>query len=160
MIDKLKLAVDLRNSKNYTESKNLMLELVQEFPEDAYINYQCAWTFDSLGDENGAVPYYEKAINGNLSPQDLENAYLGLGSTYRTIGKYEKSEETFLKGIALFPENQALQTFYAMTLYNLSEHQHAMAVLLEIIAHTSSDSSVSMYQEAIKFYADKLDRTW
>lgn len=160
MIDKLKHAVSLREGKNFIDSNKLMLELVTTYPEDAYINYQCAWSFDSLGEEAAAVPYYEKAINGNLDPLDLENAYLGLGSTYRTIGKFEKSEETFLKGISLFPNNQALQVFYAMTLYNLAEHQHAMSILLEIITKTPTDSSVLMYQEAINFYADKLDKTW
>ncbi len=120
--EQLARAIQLRTENKKQESNQLLVKMVEQYADDAVVNYQCAWSFDVLGEELKAVPYYEKAIQQGLSGTDLEGAILGLGSTYRTLGEYEKSEKVFLQGIALFPTNKALQVFYAMTLYNLQEH--------------------------------------
>ncbi|WP_225744999.1 tetratricopeptide repeat protein [Marinilactibacillus sp. Marseille-P9653] len=80
------------------------------------MNYQCAWSYDLLREEEKAVPFYKKAIDLGLDGEDLEGALLGLASTYRTLGRYEESERTFLKGLELFPTNNAVKVFFAMTL--------------------------------------------
>jgi tetratricopeptide (TPR) repeat protein len=156
----LEKAVELRESGNHKESKELLMKLVQEFPNNASINYQCAWSFDLLGEESKAVPFYEKAIKLGLSSKELEGALLGLGSTYRTLGEYEKSKSIFLKGIESFPENRAIQTFYSMTLYNLNEHSKAMELLLKCLIDTTTDDEISKYKKAIDFYSNKLDEIW
>ena len=153
-------AIELRMEDKYKELNELLLSLVTACPEDAFINYQCAWSFDVLGEETQAVPFYEKAIHLGLSGKELEEALLGLGSSYRALGNYEKSKDVFLKGIALFPNNRALQIFYSMTLYNLKEHHQAMELLLNCLADTTTDLEILSYQKAIHFYSDKLDDTW
>ncbi|WP_280512914.1 tetratricopeptide repeat protein [Carnobacterium inhibens] len=55
------------------------------------MNYQCAWSYDLLGEEKKAVPFYEQSIKLGLVGEDLEGAYVGLGSTYRTLGGIQKS---------------------------------------------------------------------
>ncbi|WP_026675286.1 tetratricopeptide repeat protein [Alkalihalobacterium bogoriense] len=160
MKKQLDKALELRKNGSHKESNEWLMRLVEEFPEDAYINYQCAWSFDLLGEEANAVPYYEKAIKIGLPPKDLEGALLGLGSTYRTLGEYEKSKKTFQKGIEQFPHNRAIQTFYAMTLYNLNEHHKAMELLLKCLIETTNDPEIKSYKRAIEFYSDKLDQIW
>lgn len=59
---KLNKALDLRKNGNFKESNEVLSELVREFPEDALYNYQYAWSFDILGEEEKAVPYYEKML--------------------------------------------------------------------------------------------------
>ncbi|WP_223555531.1 MULTISPECIES: hypothetical protein [Lysinibacillus] len=44
-----------------------MVALVKEDPENGYYQYQCAWTYDSLGKEKEAAPQYEKAIRLGLN---------------------------------------------------------------------------------------------
>ncbi|UCZ55110.1 tetratricopeptide repeat protein [Bacillus shivajii] len=160
MINELDRAIDLRKSGNHKGSNELLMKLVSEFPNDASINYQCAWSFDILGEEAKAVPYYESAIKLGLPPKDLEGALLGLGSTYRTLGEYDKSRNTFLKGIELFPNNKAIQVFYSMTLYNLNDHSKAMELLLKCLIDTTNDAEIFSYKKAIHFYSDKLDEIW
>ncbi|MEH7381014.1 tetratricopeptide repeat protein [Bacillus sp. JJ1533] len=156
----MKTAMELRKEGRLKESNERLLKLVKENPENPQLNYQVAWSFDVLGLESEAVPFYENAIKLGLPDEDLEGALLGLGSTYRTLGEYEKSETTLLKGIELFPENHALKAFYAMALYNLGSYAEAMELLLKSLAGTSSDTSLQRYKRAIEFYADKLDETW
>ncbi|WP_067725574.1 tetratricopeptide repeat protein [Oceanobacillus damuensis] len=153
-------AIDLRKTGDHQESNELLMKLVQKFPDNASINYQYAWSFDLLGEESKAVPFYENAIELGLSSKELEGALLGLGSTYRTLGDYERSKRTFLKGIELFPHNRAIQTFYSMTLYNLNEHSKAMELLLKCLIDTTVDDEILSYKEAIDFYSNKLDEIW
>ncbi|MBD3109290.1 tetratricopeptide repeat protein [Bacillus sp. AGMB 02131] len=158
--EQLVRAIELRKEDKKKESNQILLNLVEEYPDDAFVNYQCAWSFDVLGEESKAVPYYEEAIKQGLSGKDLEGAILGLGSTYRTLGEYEKSKSIFLKGIEFFPNNKAIQAFYSMTLYNLNENNKAMEILLKLLIDTTTDSEILSYKKAIFFYSDKLDEIW
>ncbi|MDF2016257.1 tetratricopeptide repeat protein [Priestia megaterium] len=160
MNNKLGKALALRKNGNHKESNELLSELVKEFPDDALYNYQCAWSFDILGEEEKAVPFYENAIKIGLPSKDMEGAVLGLGSTYRALGEYEKSKETFWKGMELFPDNHVIKVFYSMTLYNLKEHSQAMQLLLKCLINTTNDNEILSYKRALNFYSDKLDQTW
>ncbi|MGG2087259.1 tetratricopeptide repeat protein [Priestia aryabhattai] len=160
MNNKLDKALALRKNENHKESNELLSELVKEFPDDALYNYQCAWSFDILGEEEKAVPFYENAIKIGLPSKDMEGAVLGLGSTYRALGEYEKSKETFLKGMELFPDNHVIKVFYSMTLYNLKEHSKAMELILKCLLNTTNDNEILSYKRALNFYSDKLDQTW
>lgn len=153
-------AIELRHEGKTVESNEILLKVVEAFPSDPYVNYQCAWSFDLLGKETEAIPFYEKAIDLGLSGKDLEGAILGLGSSYRTIGEYEKAKGVFQTGLNLFPNNRALKVFYSMVLYNLNEHQNAMEILLTSLVETTADEDILHYKRAIQFYSDKLDQTW
>ena len=160
MNNKLDKALALRKNGNHKESNELLSELVKECPDDALYNYQCAWSFDLLGEEEKAVPFYENAIKIGLPSKDMEGAVWGLGSTYRALGEYEKSKDIFLKGIELFPDNHVIKVFYSMTLYNLKEHSKAMELILKCLLNTTSDNEILSYKKALNFYSDKLDQTW
>ncbi|WP_057776630.1 tetratricopeptide repeat protein [Cytobacillus dafuensis] len=159
-MERLNRSIEWRKEGKQVESNKLLVELVKEYPMDAIVNYQCAWSYDLLGEESKAVPYYEDAIKLGLSGQDLEGAFIGLGSTFRALGEYEKSKQVFQKGISQFPNNQVLQVFYSMTLYNLDEHQNAMQILLKCLLDNTQDEEILNYKNAISFYSDKLDRVW
>ncbi|WP_117149131.1 tetratricopeptide repeat protein [Paraliobacillus zengyii] len=156
----LENGIKLRKNGKQEESNELFKKLVKEFPDNASITYHCAWSFDLLGEESKAVPFYENAINLGLSSEELEGAILKLGSTYRTLGEYQKSENTFVRGIDLFPNNKAIQVFYAMTLYNLKNQEKAMELLIKVLINTTNDEEIISYKKAIDFYSDKLDEVW
>lgn len=156
----LETAIQLRREGKLKESNEILINLVNKYPNNSIINYQCAWSFDVLGLEKEAVQYYEKAIMLGLPDEDLQGAFLGLGSTYRTLGEYEKSKEVLEKGLARFTDDKAMKVFYAMTLYNLNDYSKAMEILLTNLAETSSDENIKKYKKAIEFYSDKLDEIW
>ncbi|WP_286197458.1 tetratricopeptide repeat protein [Bacillus sp. ISL-34] len=156
----LEEALSLRGKKEFEKSNRLLMELAKQNPGDAVIQYHCAWSLDILGFEVKAVPYYEAALKLGLPKEDEKGAFLGLGSTYRTIGEYEKSRQTLETGLAQFPEDKALLVFRAMAFYNLGQHDLAMESLLKIIAETSKDQEIQSYAKAIEFYSDKLDKVF
>ena len=158
--ERLASAINLRESENHEEARQLLLALHSEFPEDPQVNYQCAWIHDLLGLEREALPFYEKAIQAGLGRDELKSALLGMGSTYRCIGEYQRSIETFQDALTVFPDSQEFNVFLGMAYYNIGEYSKAMEVLLNSLASTSSDPGILRYQRAIRFYSDKLDQTW
>ncbi|OMC84124.1 tetratricopeptide repeat protein [Viridibacillus sp. FSL H8-0123] len=159
-MQRLEKVLQLREKNLLRDSNQLMMDIHRDFPEDGLVNYQTAWSLDVLGLENEAILYYEKAILLGLNNQDEPNAYLGLGSTYRTIGEYQKSEKVFQEGITKYPNFKALQVFYAMTLFNLKKHEDSIGQLLDVIISSTKDESIKEYERAIHFYKDKLHLVW
>ena len=158
--NRLASAVHLRESENHEEARQLLLALHAELPDDPQVNYQCAWIHDLLGLEKEAIPFYEKAVQTGLRSDDLKSALLGMGSTYRCIGQYQKSIETFQQALTLFPNSHEFNVFLGMAYYNIGEHAKAMELLLNSLVDTSTDEGILRYQRAIRFYSDKLDQTW
>jgi tetratricopeptide (TPR) repeat protein len=154
-------AVRQRQQGQAEEARALLLELSQRYPGDAEVAYQTAWAHDTLGLEAEAVPFYERSLAvGELSATDRAGAFLGLGSTYRALGRYTESTATLRRGCAEFPDDRALDVFLAMTLYNLGEARESCSLLLKLLAATSADEQVRRYRRAIEFYADDLDATF
>jgi tetratricopeptide (TPR) repeat protein len=158
--EKLASAIQLRESEKPEEARQLLLEWHSEFPNDPQVNYQCAWVHDLLGLEHEAIPFYEKAIQSGLDSNDLKSALPGMGSTYRCIGEYHKSIDTFQYALTLFPNAHEFNVFLAMAYYNIGQHAEAMEMLLNSLVNTSKDEGILHYQRAIRFYSDKLNQTW
>ncbi|HEX7254839.1 MAG TPA: tetratricopeptide repeat protein [Gaiellaceae bacterium] len=158
--ERLAHAVALREQGELERARQLLLELRAELPDDAQIAVQTAWVHDSLGFEEEAVEHYEAALAGELSDEELRAAFLGLGSTYRTLGRDADSDRTFRQGIERFPDFRALRVFHAMTLYNLDRPREAVSELIHVLLETSSDSSIERYRRSLTAYAQDLDRSW
>jgi tetratricopeptide (TPR) repeat protein len=158
--ERLASAINLRESDKHEEARQFLLELHADFPDDPQANYQCAWIHDLLGLEREAIPFYEKAIQSGLSGDYLKSALLGMGSTYRCIGEYQKSIETFQHALNLFPNSHEFKVFLGMAYYNIGQHAKAMELLLNSLVDTSSDEGILRYQRAIRYYSDKLNQTW
>lgn len=160
MQTQLAQAIEHRTAQRFDEAKTLFAQLYAENPDDPLVNYHYAWLHDSMGEESAAVPFYERAIAAGLPDADLRGAMLGLGSTYRTLGEYQKSVDLLRRGMFRFPEAGEFPVFLAMALYNTGDHAEAMELLLKVIADTADDDGIQSFQRAILFYADKLDEVW
>jgi tetratricopeptide (TPR) repeat protein len=153
-------ALALRQSGQHEEARELLLELVERYPDDAQVQYQTAAVHDAMGFEREAIPFYERALELGLPEPVQAGAMLGMGSTWRTLGEYDRAVEVLRTGADAFPDMRALDVFLAMALYNQGKHREAMERLLLIIVDTSEDDSIRGYERAIRYYADKLDQIW
>ena len=130
--EKLASSIQLRESYKHKEARQILLALHADFPDDPQVNYQCGWIYDLLG----------------------------LGSTYRCIGEYQKSIETFRHALTLCPDSHEFNVFLGIAYYNTGEYSKAMELLLNTLTGTSSHEGILRYRRAIRFYSDKLDQTW
>ncbi|MBI5962414.1 MAG: tetratricopeptide repeat protein [Chloroflexi bacterium] len=160
LISTLKDADKLRAKNRHEEARQLLVQLAAEFPTNPVVQYRTACVYDFLGREREAIPYYYAAIENDLPEADLRGAYLGLGSTYRTLGQYVESKKILLEGLEHFPDANEMKVFLAMTLYNLGENHEAVSSLLKLITDTTSDEIIENYERAIRFYADDLNKKW
>lgn len=145
---------------SFDQAMAILHRELDERPTDPQIYYQIAWTHDALGKEGDAAPAYEQAIAAGLEGEDLQGAYLGLGSTYRCLGEYKKSAEVFGRARAKFPEDKALTAFQALTNFNLGKYEESVGSLIKLLAETSADPAIQQYRKALLFYSDKLNQTF
>jgi tetratricopeptide (TPR) repeat protein len=150
----------LRQTGQHEAARDALLELARQHPADATVQYQTARIHDYLGLEREAIPFYLAALQHGLTGDDLRGAYLGLGSTYRTLGMYTESKAILLEGLTCFPQAQEMTAFLAMTRYNLGEHHEAVASLLRLLMETTSDADLKSFERPILLYAENLDQMW
>lgn len=153
-------AVRLREEGQLEQAKQLFLSLLRKDEKNPRLHAYCAWCYDSLGEERQAVAHYERAIRLGLTGEELAESYLGLGSTYRALGRYAEAEQLFAEAIEYFPNHGALKVFQAMTHYNVGRHEEATGALLELLASPKPDESIARYRRAIAFYARNLNETY
>ncbi|MEF2965853.1 tetratricopeptide repeat protein [Paenibacillus sp. M1] len=156
----LEEAIQLRESGHLEEARFILLELVEQEPMNPSVWYQCAWVHDVMGAEGAAVPYYKKALELGLTGEERQGAYLGLGSTYRTLGMYNEAQFILEEAINEYPDRREFQVFYAMVRFNQKEYGESIEILLKQLAETSNDIGIQTYKKAILFYSDKLNQTW
>lgn len=113
-----------------------------------------------MGFEEEAVGHYEAALAGDLSDDELRSAFLGLGSTYRALGRDADSDRIFRQGIERFPDFRPLRVFRALTAYNLGEPREAVADMVRLLLETTSDEEILRYRRSLAAYAEDLDRSW
>lgn len=160
MKSQLEKIIQLRKENKPEQALIILAELLKSSPNDPAFNYQMAWTCDFMGKGSEAIPFYEKAIANGLSGEDRKGALLGLGSTYRCLGEYQKSLKVFDQAIAEFSEDRSLKVFRALTLHNLGKPETAIEQLLIQLLDTTGDVSIKTYDKALRFYSDKLSETW
>ena len=153
-------AAKLREKDLHEEARQILVQLAVEFPTNPVVQYRTACVYDFLGREREAIPYYLAAIKNDLPEPDLRGAYLGLGSTYRTLGQYAESKKILLEGSSRFPDANEMKIFLAMTLYNLGEDHAAVSSLLKLMTKTTFDEKIKEYEPAILFYAQDLNKKW
>jgi tetratricopeptide (TPR) repeat protein len=150
----------LRREGKHDEARLLAAELAASSPQDAELQYEAASVHDYLGREAEAIPFYTAAIAGDLKPEARRGAYLGLGSTYRTLGMYSEAKTSLVEGLGRFPDANELKVFLAMVLYNLGESKQAIESLLFILVETTIDVNIQGYRRAIELYAQDIERSW
>jgi tetratricopeptide (TPR) repeat protein len=156
----LESAIRLREVGDCQEAESLLTRGLADSPDDAEANYQMAWLHDLQGREREAVPFYVRAIAGDLPDGERRGALLGLGSTYRALGEYPEAVEVLRRGVSEFPADRAMQTFLALALYNVGEHRQAVDLLLKHLVETTSDPGIRSYEKALRFYTGRLDEVW
>jgi tetratricopeptide (TPR) repeat protein len=148
---------ELRAGGRHEEAREYLIELAKLTPGDAEVLFEAASVHDYLDLEAEALAYYTAAIAAGLSGESLRSAYLGLGSTYRILGRFQESLDTFEQGLHHFPDAREFHVFSAMTYYNLGRYHESVSVLLRVIADTTSDSNLRSYERPIRLYAEDLN---
>ena len=156
----LKDVIRLRRQERYDESREILDSLLSDDPHNPEYLAQYAFALDNQGQEEAAIGYYRKALEHNPKKDLYTQISLGLGSSLRAIGRYEEAVEVLEEGVSKDPRHAALQTFYALSLYNVGRYQESVRILAGLLVRTSSDRQVKAFKEALEIYADDPDKVW
>lgn len=147
----------LKTAGRLQEALAELLELAAENPDSPLVSYECASAYDRLGDEEAAIPLYERAIANGLSGDELRGALVGLGSSRNVVGDRDGAVAAFERGRAQFPGAREFDVFLALALHGLKQHGQALRMALLALIDTTFDPNIRKYERAIRYYADSLD---
>ena len=150
----------LREQDELEESQAVLLALMDDFPEDPVVLYEVGGSYDVLGEERDAIPYYEDAIEEGLSGPDLQECLICLGSCHRVIGEFAAAVKVLETAVAQFPENKSGHVFLSLAYYANSQKEAAMRTLLDVLLQTTTNEDILSYTDVFEFYKDNLEEIW
>ncbi|MGZ0149023.1 tetratricopeptide repeat protein [Kribbella sp. WER1] len=130
-------------------------KLLGEHPDNPYVLYEVGGSYDTAGQEETAVGYYERALPG-LSGETRRKCLVQYGSTLRNLGRFDESLALFKKACAEYPESDSLRVFKALTLHAGGHQDKALATLLLVIADKVDSPEIKRYEAAIRGNAEYL----
>ncbi|MBK7897261.1 MAG: tetratricopeptide repeat protein [Candidatus Promineifilaceae bacterium] len=150
----------LRRNDELDASQELLLDLLAEHPNDPLVLYEVGGSYDVLGEEKEAIPYYQKAIKAGLDGEDLQECLVCLGSSHRNVGNFDDAVETLEKAVKQFPDDNSGKVFLALAYYSDGREDEAVRLLLELLLETTSDENILDYADPLDYYKDNLDEVW
>ena len=130
-------------------------KLLAEYPDNPYVLYEVGGSYDTDGQEEKAILYYERALPG-LSGDTRRKCLLQYGSTLRNLGRFDDSLDVFKKACAEFPESDSLRVFKALTLHAAGHKDKSLATLLLVIADRVDTPEIKRYEASIRGNAEHL----
>ena len=150
----------LRSDDKLEESQDLLLELLEDFPDDPVVLFETGGSYDVMGLEPEAIPYYRQAIDQGLEGDALYECMICLGSSQRLVGDFDDAVDTLEEAREQFPENDGAQAFLALAYYSNDQVEEAISLLLDLLVRTSSSAQLRDYADALEYYKDNLDEIW
>jgi tetratricopeptide (TPR) repeat protein len=150
----------LRREDELDASQELLLGLLAEHPKDPLVLYEVGGSYDIMGEEKEAIPYYQKAIKAGLDGEDLQECLVCLGSSHRNVGNFTEAVETLEKVVDQFPDDNSGKVFLALAYYSDGREDEAVRLLLELLLETTNDQNILDYADPLDYYKDNLDEVW
>lgn len=153
-------AKELRREDELEASQELLLNLLAEYPNDPLVLYEVGGSYDVMGEEKEAIPYYQKAIKAGLDGEDLQECLVCLGSSHRNVGNFTEAVETLEKVVNQFPDDNSGTVFLALAYYSDGREDEAVRLLLALLLETTNDQNILDYADPLDYYKDNLDEVW
>ncbi len=152
-------ARSLRRNDDLEASQALLLELMEKYPDHPLVLFEVGGSYDVLGEEEMAVPYYRQAIAAGLEGDDLQECLICLGSSLRVLGDAEEAVSILEQAVEEYPERNSTRVFLALAQYSNGEAAQAVSILLSLLLETTADEDILSYADALDYYVDNLDET-
>lgn len=156
----LERARELRREDRLEESQDLLFELLDALPEDPDVLFEVGGSFDVMGLEPEAIPYYRQAIEYGLEDEALTECMICLGSSQRLVGEFQDAVETLEEAVELYPMSESAKAFLALAYYSNEQYEEAMSLLLDLIIRTTKDDELLAYADTLDYFKDNLDERW
>lgn len=150
----------LRQEDKLDESEELLLALLEEYPDDPLVLFEVGGAYDVMGLETEAIPYYERAIDEGLLGPELLECLICLGISQRAIGDFEEAIDALEQAVNDFPDDNSSKSFLALAYYSNQQYSESVRLLLDLLLTTTNDEQILSYADTLDFYKDNLDEVW
>lgn len=158
--DTIERAKQLRSEDSLEESQELLFELLSEYPDDPEVLFEVGGSFDVMGLEPEAMPYYRQAIDSGLEGEALAECLICLGSSQRLVGDFQDAVDTLEEAVEEFPESESAKAFLALAYYSNEQYTESVSLLLDLIVRTTNDDELRVYGDTLDYFKDNLDEQW
>lgn len=149
----------LRRADDLEASQNLLLELMEHRADHPLVLFEVGGSYDVMGEEEMAIPYYRRAIEAGLDGNDLQECLICLGSTLRVVGEYEDAVNFLEQAVDEFPSRKSGRAFLALAHYSNGDVEQAVRELLSLLLETTTDEDILAYADTLEYYKDNLDES-
>jgi tetratricopeptide (TPR) repeat protein len=129
--------------------------LLEQHPENAVVVYEVAGAYDTSGDEETALGYYERALSLGLGGDVLRRCLCQYASTLRWLGRYDDSLRALERAQREFPDSDAVSVFRALTLNDAGNTDAAVAELLALVTR-HDDTDLGRWRDGLRGLAEWL----
>ncbi|WP_426515550.1 tetratricopeptide repeat protein [Diaminobutyricibacter sp. McL0618] len=158
---RLREIFDARDRENMQPTIEAFLAVLKEHPGDGIVLYDVGGSYDTAGEEETALGYYERAMDAGLEGDILRRCLLQYGSTLRALGRYDESLEALDRALALFPDSPSVRMWHALSLHAAGRSDAAVAELMELAIDEVRTPDLLRYEAAVRgnaTYLRDLDR--
>ncbi|MBW8871788.1 MAG: tetratricopeptide repeat protein, partial [Leifsonia sp.] len=130
-------------------------KLLTEHPDNPYVLYEVGGSYDTDGQEEKAIGYYERALPA-LTGETRRKCLLQYGSTLRNLDRFDESLAALDRARDLFPESESVRVWHALSLHAAGRSDRAVAELMELAADRIRTPDLLRYEAAVRGNADYL----
>ncbi|MCK5914861.1 MAG: OmpA family protein [Deltaproteobacteria bacterium] len=155
--------MQIKKERNLLKKQKLINQAMTLCPEDAEINYSCAYAAERLRK-------YSKAQNHYLKATELDSnyakAYFGLGDIYMVLGNARSAIGAYEKGLALIPQNKRARSSLELARIKYkseSGEQITAAEFIQVMQESKAEETTQgavdgpLLRMQIHFYSDSSE---
>ena len=138
-----------RDREHMQPTIDAFLALLDEHPGQPDVLYEVGGSYDTAGEEQTALGYYEAALAAGLSGDTLRRCLMQYGSTLRILGRYGESVAALDRALEGWPDSPSVRAFHALALHAAGRSDGAVGELLALVADGIRTPDVLRYEAAL-----------
>ena len=138
-----------RDREHMQPTIDAFLALLGEHPGQPDVLYEVGGSYDTAGEEQTALGYYEAALAAGLSGDTLRRCLMQYGSTLRILGRYGESVAALDRALEGWPDSPSVRAFHALALHAAGRSDGAVGELLALVADGIRTPDVLRYEAAL-----------
>ncbi len=154
--EQLREIFDRRDRANMQPTIDAFRAVLEDHPDDPEVLYEVGGAYDTDGQEETAVGYYQRAMAAGLDGDTLRRCLIQYGSTLRNLDRFDDSLGVFAEARDRFPDSASVRVFEALTLHAVGRTDASMARMLELVADHVRTPEILRYEAAIRGNAEYL----